>query len=396
MMAIEPVTGPVVSIDQSAPGRPIRILQVVSSLDRGGIDLWLHQVASHLKGMRFTMDFLVLSPTLGSLEADFRSLGSRVTYCPRPRDPWALWRSFRAVMADGPYDVVHSHVQHYSGLIVRLAAWHGIPVRIVHSHNDTRPAEAGATPLRRLYLATMKRWIRHFATDRVAVSPEAAEDLFGSGWEADPRCRLLYCGLDFAPFAAYEDRAAVRHELGLPADALVIGHVGRFFWRKNHRFLLEIAAAAMARERRAWLLSLGDGPLQLEIEAYARELGIAARTVFAGMRSDVPRLMCSAMDVFVLPSHHEGLSLAQLEAQAAGLPCLLSDGLTPEGDVVSGLVHRLPLSAPAEVWAERLLHAARTSAVSHTEAHRTMTASAFAIEKSIANLVPLYAPAAAR
>lgn len=378
-------------------GAPVRILNVVSGLERGGIEIWLMHVRERLERSRYQMDFLLTAPSPGTYEEAFRAQGSQVIPCRTWRQPLTFARGFAAALKRfGPYDVIHSQVHHYSGLIVRLAAWHGIPVRIVHSHNDTRPAEAGHGWPRAAYLWLMKHWIRRFATDRVAVSREAAEDLFGPRWEDDPRCGLLYCGLDFTPFAGEEDRAAVRRLVGLPEDALVLGHVGRFFWRKNHRFLLEIAAAAMAREPRVWLLSVGDGPLQAEIEAYARDLGIAGRTIFAGMRSDVPRLMCGSLDVFVLPSHHEGLSLAQLEAQAAGLPCVLADGLTPEGDVVRGLIHRLPLSAPAEVWAEQVLHAARTPAVSRAEAHRTMTASPFAIEESIARLRRLYAREPAR
>jgi glycosyltransferase involved in cell wall biosynthesis len=377
--------------------RPVRILQVVSGLERGGIEIWLMHVLQRLERSCYQMDFLLTTPSPGTYEAAFRAEGSQMIPCYARRQPLAFARGFAAALQRfGPYDVVHSHVHHYSGLIVRLAAWYRVPVRIVHSHNDTRPAEMDAGWQRRAYLRLMKGWIRRHATDRVAVSREAGEDLFGPGWEEEARCGLLYCGLDFAPFAVAEDRAAVRRLVGLPPDALVIGHVGRFFWRKNHRFLLEIAAAAMAREPRAWLLSLGDGPLQAEIAAYAGELGIAGRCVFAGMRSDVPRLLRGAMDVFVLPSHHEGLSLAQLEAQAAGLPCVLSDALTPEGDVVAGLIHRLPLTAGAEVWAQRLLEVAAAQAVSRAAAHRTMTASPFAIEKSVANLLRLYAAARAR
>ena len=100
----------------------------------------------------------------------------------------------------------------------------------------------------------------------------------------------------------------------------MIGHVGRFLWAKNHPFVVKVAAALFQREPRARLLLIGDGPLQPEIEALVRTSGIADRVIFAGARADVPRLLKGAMDAFVFPSHFEGLGLAAVEAQAAGLP----------------------------------------------------------------------------
>ena len=131
----------------------------------------------------------------------------------------------------GPFSVVHSHVHHYSGLIMRVAGGQCVPVRVVHSHNDTRGVEAGASWRRRLYLALMRRWIARHATHRIAVSRSAAEDLFGPGW---PTCsRIIPCGLELSAFAAPDERREVRRAWGLAEDALVLGHVGRFHWRKN-------------------------------------------------------------------------------------------------------------------------------------------------------------------
>ena len=155
-----------------APGaRPLRILHVVSSLERGGIELWLMQVLQTIDRNRYRMDFLVLGERTGVLEQQLESLGARVLLCRSYRQLWQLRRDFAKVLAGyGPYDVVHSHVHHFSGLIVRMAAWHGVAVRVVHSHNDTRPAEAGESWRRRLYLLAMKRWIRRYATQRVVAS----------------------------------------------------------------------------------------------------------------------------------------------------------------------------------------------------------------------------------
>ena len=289
----------------------------------------------------------------------------------------------------GPYDVVHSHVHHFSGLLLRLAAWHGVPIRIAHSHNDTRPAEAGASWRRQLYLLAMKRSIQRYATRRIAASRIAAEDLFGPDWAADPRCEILFCGLDFSVFAGQDRRAEARQALGLPDHALVIGHVGRFHKRKNHEFVLDIAAELFARERRARLLLVGEGELLRAIEGRAERLGIADRVVFTGARADVPMLM-QAMDVFLFPSHHEGLGLVLLEAQATGLPCVLADGLPEEADVVPSLMHRLPLAASVETWATAVLEAVDAPHETADRAWQAVCQSDFSLQRSAANVLRVY------
>jgi glycosyltransferase involved in cell wall biosynthesis len=367
-------------------------LHVVSSLERGGIELWLMDILRRLKPPDYQMDFLVLQRGEGTLAPDARDLGSQVVTCPQPRNPWKIWRCFTETLRRyGPYDVVHCHSHHFSGIIVRLASFCRVPSRIVHSHNDTRGVEASAGFLRRLYLWWMKHWIRRYATQRIGVSRESAEDLFGTGWQEDPHTCVIHCGLDLSKFSANEDREQVRRSVGLPADALVIGHVGRFYPRKNHSFLLDIAAELFSLRPHAWLLSLGDGPLMPEIQARAECLGIADRIVFAGSRSDVPVLMRGAMDVFMLPSHQEGLSIALLEAQAAGLPCVVSDGLTQEGDAVASLVHRVSLDAGPAAWATVALQAAQGSTIDRNKARATLLASDFNIGRSAAAIAEIYA-----
>jgi glycosyltransferase involved in cell wall biosynthesis len=364
---------------------------VVAGLGYGGIETWLLNVMRATDRRCYPMDFLTLTGEEQGSEEQVRTLGGRIIPCPHPRQPWLVARRFRQVLrTEGPYAVAHSHVHHYSGFVMRMAAHEGVPVRVAHSHNDTRVVEASRRRPRQLYLSLMKSWIQRYATDRIAVSRESAEDLFGANWAAEKNCQIIHCGLDFGPFAVIADRLQTRAEIGLPPDALVIGHVGRFFWRKNHKLLLEIAAEVFAREPQARLLCLGDGPLMPEIEGKARAMGIADRILFAGSRTDVPLLMTTVMDAFVLPSHHEGLSLASLEAQAASLPCLVADGLTREGDVLPQLIHRLSLEAPASRWAECLLEVAGRRPIRREHALKAMMESEFSIQRSVARLLQVY------
>ena len=153
------------------------------------------------------------------------------------------------------------------------------------------------------------------------------------------------------------DRAAIREELNIPSNAFVLGHVGRFTFHKNHAFLAEIARAVAEREPNTRLLLIGDGPLRGDLERQISELGLGDKVIFAGIRSDVPRLLLGAMDVFIMPSVVEGLPLVGIEAQAAGLPIIFSDIITDEADMIESLIWRLSLSQPASAWAEAALEA---------------------------------------
>jgi glycosyltransferase involved in cell wall biosynthesis len=342
----------------------------------------------------FQMDFLVHTAHPCPYDDEVRALGGKIIPCLHPARPWNYARNFRrALAAHGPYHIVHSHVHHYSGYVLRLAWRAGVPVRIAHSHVDVMPQDATPSLVRRAYLATGKRWICRHATIGLACSRTAADALFGPRWRDEARLSLLYYGIDPEPFRA-DANGSVKAELGLPPDTFVIGHVGRFDEQKNHRFLLEIIHDVAKAEPRSRLLLIGVGSLQPVIKRRAAELGLASHVIFAGLRSDVPRVLRGAVDAFVMPSFYEGLGIAALEAQAAGVPSFLTDTIPPEADVVPQLVKRLSLSQPAGAWATALLAARREPRpVSPAEALAAVERSPFNICKGVAELQQVYASA---
>jgi glycosyltransferase involved in cell wall biosynthesis len=368
-----------------------RILHVVMSLDRGGIEMWLLHLLRHIDRERFPMDVLVLNDRRGPLESELGLLGCRVFYCADHRKPWILQRFMANLLRQyGPYDIVHSHVHHFGGMIMRIAARQGVPIRIVHSRNDTRSVEGRSRPLRRVYTQIMRRWIDRYATDLVAISASAAEDLFGPDWHRDNRSSIIYSGRDLSAFARPGNPGYLRRSLGLPSDAFVLGHVGRFYERKNHALIVKVAAEVFRREPSARLLLVGDGEGEGKVRAHVHALGIDDRVVFAGASDQVPDLLRHAMDVFLFPSHHEGLGVAVVEAQAAGLPCVIADHLPPEIDVVPELVHRLPVTQPPADWAAAALQASGDRAIDPVEALAAVLATDFNIERSVGKIAQIY------
>lgn len=369
-----------------------RILHVVGSMNVGGAETWLMHVLRSLKGTGIEQDFLVHTGLPGAFDAEIRALGGNVLPCLRPARPALYaWRLRRILQSRGRYDVVHSHVHHFSGWVLKVADHLGVPVRIAHSHNDTSQLDNQAPPHRRMYQHLMRHWIRRHATAGLAASSRAAAALFGAQWRTDGRWRTLYCGINLEPFRMPVDAARLRAGFGFPPDAFVVGHVGRFDEQKNHKFLIEIFAEACRSAPRLRLLLVGAGPLQAEIARKASALDVRHKVVFAGLRRDVPRILCGAMDVFLFPSLYEGLPLVLMEAQAAGRPCIVSNVMPPEADAVPALITRLPLSAPAREWAGVLLRQCASGRGAGTGAALAlMERSAFNINASVAALKDVY------
>ena len=391
----EAMTAARIEGERRAPPGARRVLHVVRQMHAGGIAVWLMNILRHIDRDRYRMDFLLVHDGPAAYANEIRGLGSSITSCLGYHNPWKFAGNFANVLKDaGPYDVVHSHLYNYSGFVLKLAARHEVPVRIAQSHTDTRLKEANQGRWRQLYrrayLDLTRHWLRRYATAGLAVSRGAADALFGADWATDARFRVLPLGLDFKPFSAPCDQGEVRTSLGLPADALVIGHVGNYVWHKNHDFLLEIARKILAKEPRARLLLVGHGLTGSPVEKQVQSLGLADRVLIAGPRDDVPRLMVGAMDAFLFPSHYEGLGLVLLEAQAAGLPCVLTDSLPREVDLVPQLVHRLSLKASPATWASAALHAAQERSVPRQAAFAQIAASEFAIENAVRQLTRVY------
>jgi len=370
---------------------PIRILHVVGGMTRGGVETWLMRVLRGIDRRRFRIDFLVHTHNSCDYDEEVRSLGSRILVCPHPSRPLHYARTFREVLrTHGRYDVVHSHVHYYSGFVLRLAHSAGVPTRISHSHSDTSRADGTASLFRRVYLSVSRAWIFKHATHRLAASRSAARALFGPHWQADPRHRILYCGIDLAPFRCDVDPIAMRRSLQIPADAVVIGHVGRFTESKNHEFWISVAADIARLEPRAYFLLIGDGPMRPTVESLVTRVGLKARTKLLGSRPDVPELLLGAMDIMLFPSLYEGLPLALIEAQAAGLPCVISDNISPETDVIPELICRLPLDSQAAWTKNALLRLQRHGDRRAQPFTQQVASSQFSLDNCIQQLQRLY------
>lgn len=364
----------------------MRILHVLGRLDRGGAETWLVQTLRHIDRSKYQFDFLVHTEEPGAYDDEVRAMGAQVIPCPSPSNPVKYARNFLRILKEyGPYDCVHSHVRHFSGTVLSLARARAVPLRIAHSHSDTRSIDKASSLGRRIYLSCMGALISANATCGLAVSGKAAHSFFGEKWDEDHRWRICAPGIDLEPFSNSVDHSHLRRTLGISEDAFVVGHVGRFFPAKNHVFIVDIAEYICAAQPKTLFVMVGDGPLRDSIERLVQARGLMSHFIFTGTRSDVPALMQGVMDVFLFPSLFEGLGLAVVEAQAAGLPCFISAAVPHEAAVTAQLVRRFTADASAKEWAEAILSGRQNSA-SHSANLKD-----FSIEIATKRLCSVYA-----
>jgi glycosyltransferase involved in cell wall biosynthesis len=328
-------------------GSPIRILHVVVNMNRGGAETLLMNLYRNIDRSKIQFDFLTCRE--GVFDKEIIELGGNVHRIPYISDVGhfkyvkSLERFFQS---HHYYKIVHSHLDKMSGLVLKVAKKAGIPVRISHSHNTS--SEGGIAA--KLYKWYIGKHIYSQATNYFACSELAANWLFK---EKSKSASILKNGIDIHQFMpSYEIRESAREEFNLSQDSIVFGHVGRFALQKNHDFLIDIFAEFSKNKDDSILLLVGDGPLRRQMENKVLNLKISDKVKFLGIRNDIPRLL-QAFDFFLFPSLHEGLPVSLIEAQGAGLPCIISDQISPEVDMGMDLVEFVPLKNK-DVWVEKI------------------------------------------
>ena len=370
-----------------APSRG-RVLHVLGSLDAGGVENWLLEIVRHRSPSDWAFDFCLLGSREGAYAGELRRRRCRIFRC--PLRPFVLFpaRLF-ALLRGSNYEIVHSHVHPFSGLILAIARAAGVPLRVAHCHNTHDGREDRFR--RRLYRRLMQRCLLRWMTLGFGCSVLAAEQMLGVSKREDERISVLRYGIDLQAFRVGPgDDFELKQEFGLEPDAVVVGHVGRLEPQKNHEFLLHVAAEAVRAHARLRFVIVGEGRLEDSLRAQAENLGLRGRVIFAGRRDDVPQLMTGLFSALILPSLHEGLPVAALEGQAAGLPILLSDRISTETAAVPDIVRHLPLEAGAAAWARVLLNTVKEERYPIGRACRVLAERGFSVEKSARKLYQTY------
>ena len=368
-----------------SPSKPVRVLHVVGAMDRGGAETLIMNLYRHIDRSLIQFDFLVNEERACDYDAEINELGGRIYRIPRfALVNYAAYRSAcKSFFHTDTHPIVHGHIGFPAAIYLDCAKNLSNAFTIAHSHAQNYPL----SPTELIYRIISNR-VRGKADYYLGCSELAGIDRFGRSIVEGGNFHVLKNGIDaqairFDP----NKRRHIRSELDID-DAPVFGHVGRLTPIKNHSFLLDVFRKVLDELPSACLLLVGRGEAEDEIRQRVCDLGLSDAVLFLGVRDDVPAVL-SAMDVFVFTSFREGLANATIEAQASGLPCLLSTGV-PQLAKISQTTEFADLSEGASAWAQKALSLYRSGRPDRSSAYLDALSAGFDIQESADWLSDLY------
>lgn len=330
-----------------------RILHSLDNLEIGGIQSFIMNIYRQIDRNSYQFDFLIHHSCETGFEDEIKKLGGKIYVLPSRHE--GLLKNKRALKIffakHKEYDVVHMHESSLSYIEPLIAAKKaGIRKRIIHSHSTTQKGN----PLHMILHKFNQKRIYSIATDVFACSDKAAKWLIGKKNYELNRYQFIPNGIDPEKYYFSEKyRREIRNEFNVMPDTSVYGLIGRLTWQKNHKFLLDIFYMIRKLEPNTCLFIVGDGNIKEQLVKKANSLGIFKNIVFTGARKDVEKFY-SAFDAFIMPSVNEGLPVTLVEAQAASLPCIVSDNITKDVDI-SDFIKYVSLKKSSETWAKECI-----------------------------------------
>jgi len=358
--------------------KPIRILQVLAGMNRGGSETFIMNVYRKLDKTKVQFDFILFREEECDYNEEIRKLGGKIYWIPRynGRNHVLFKNAWRSFFKEHPeYKIIHGHVRSTASIYLRIANNYGLTT-IAHSHNTSSGKGLDAVVKNILQYP-----IRFIANHRFACSKKAGIWLFGK----KVPFTVLNNAIDTKSFIFNKQkRESKRKELNLQ-NKLVIGHVGRFHMQKNHDFLIDIFNEVLNKRDDVVLLLVGDGELRFSIERKIEDLKLNHSIILAGIQSDISEML-QAMDVFVFPSLFEGLGIVVVEAQASGMPCVIADTI-PEEAYVTELIEKLSLKDSTTKWANKIIE---VSGSKRKDTHKEIIKSGYDIKETTAWLEKFY------
>ncbi len=366
-----------------------RVLQVIGGLNRAGAETMLMNYYRRLDKQELQFDFLIYKPEAQDFEAEIVAAGGRVLrisaggiFSPLQY----VVKIFRIISQYGPYKAIHIHTLHNGAWALLAALPFPRMVRVMHSHSTANPKR---NLIGKLYNVITKFLIRLLADKQVACGENSGEYLFGKKFPK--RGTIIQNGIDVESFGDFspERRAAFCAQYQVDPESLLIVCVGRLLPMKNHAFAVEIAGELRRRGEKFALFIAGAGNLKEELQKQISAAELDNQVHLIGSSSDIPGLL-SVMDVYLMPSLFEGLPVSLIEAQAAGLPSLVSDVITPEADLGLNLVFYLNLQDGAATWAKKLLQIKGLRNTDRRQTAETVRRKGYDVKENLASLLRLY------
>lgn len=340
-----------------------KILIIAGALHIGGAERVAANLCLYSPEKEFSFDYLIFEGYENVYGLEIERLGGRVITIPSPGTGYIRYfKRLADLIKKNHYCAVHSHTQFNSGLNLAVAKHCNVPIRIAHSH--TTRTERRVSLLQKMYEGAMRILLRQTATHFLACGEEAGAWMFGKK-TFSKRGNVIKNGIDVSAFAySSQYRQKMRELLEIDKDTFVVGHAGTLLPLKNQEYLIRLLPDIRKHRQNAVLLLLGAGTEdeRNRLKEIAKSLDVDNAVIFGGGVNNVNEYL-SAMDVFAFPSLREGTPLALLEAQANGLPCIISDRI-PKDAILTDLIHSVSLDDKSD-WSREICSAERKNSESY-------------------------------
>ncbi len=373
----------------------IKIIHIVENLDKGAVENWLIRVFLESRKLRpdWQWTFYCILGKEGRLDEIVKAAGGKIIYSPYwISDKLLFLKALRKTLKSDRYDIIHSHHDYLSGFYLFATAGIKFKKRILQVHNTDKILPVGSERLQKSLLPIFKKSAVYFSNLIIGISKNTLLEFAGSLSNNKKKYRVLYYGIDLTPFDIIATSNNLFYkEMNIPVNARVLLFIGRLNVLKNPVFVVEILAALSKKRKDVYAIFVGNGD-EATILNKAIELGLKDKIRLAGWRNDTVALM-KAADIFVFPRAEypkEGLGLVVVEAQAAGLPMLLSKGIVEDAIEIPALAHVLPLNNNPEEWAVEADKILNTDSIDRGQAYLEMKKSKFEMKRATENFINLY------
>lgn len=350
---------------------PIKVIHIFGGMNMGGAENFIMNIYRNIDRSKIQFDFIVHTQNKCYFDDEIESLGGRiVARMPRfnGKNLFRYMKSWECFFQSNyKYRILHAHMRSTGPLFIPIAKKYGLKI-ISHSHGTSYGNDI-VSKLKSIFFYPVR-----FQADYLF----SCSNLSGIRNYGRKKVFTVINNCIITKLYEFNEdiRKRIRKELSLD-DKFIVGHVGRFNIAKNHSFLIDIFHEIYKNNKDTVLLLVGGGELKSDIESKIVNLGLKDNVILLGVVANVPEIL-SAIDMLLFPSLYEGLPVTIIEAQAAGLRCIISDSITSEV-ILTPLVEVIALKQPAQYWAERLL--AHVGGYAHPKTFEEIKKSGYDVEE---------------
>lgn len=369
-----------------------RVLHVVSNMHRGGAETMIMNLYRNIDKSKIQFDFVCHSKKKADYDDEIIALGGRIF---RTESLGTVGfkkyvKNLKSIIKEnGPFQAVHAHTDIQAGVVTLAAKQAGVKVRVCHSHNTKWKEKPNIQDNIQSYL--LRNLSKYTSNRYCACGKEAARFFFGQSYLKKNKVKILNNGINIEEFTSVsKERVYItKKQLNIEENILVLGHIGRFYEQKNHKFLVKIANELKNRNIEFKMFLVGDGPLKEEIENEVIKNNLQNNIIFLGIRKDIPVLM-KIFNVFLFPSFYEGLPLTLIETQASGLPAIVSDAITKEVDLGLNIINYKSLNDSLDKWIDEIIKLKECKRLNKKIINKTIADMGYDAKENAINIQLLY------